>query len=428
MKLALMAAAGLGALMLPSCAVVSDLSVTGVAETIEQNATTLNEAHTKAMTAIIAVNVLRARDRWPTNYTTLSGIKSNPTMSLNSSANFTPLGLGNARNPFIGSSAALARNETANAEYSVNPFAQSDKTQSLLRPIQPDILLTYWDAGWPTETLMWVFVDSVKFPDVEKRWFINGDEFTDGASQETKDNTAKYVSIIKDARAGKILYKQLPNQSLDERNCKPYDPVYLRETLGGAGGGGGGDNPGLSGGGAGGRGGGGGGGGSMRDTINTVEELTGQKMILAPDVRPPKPGEPVIAPDKFNRKLLLCDTSDARWGFVDKDTGKVRAEIRTRSFDDMIYFLGETLRNASPGHPTPFDGVVLFNTYTARGDRKFAVRVEHAGQVYFIAPQSPNEEHDGFKDITGNVLSLLNQLYLYAQSDEFLRAPEARLR
>jgi len=54
--------------------------------------------------------------------------------------------------------------------------------------------------------------------------------------------------------------------------------------------------------------------------------------------------------------------------------------------------------------------------------------VEHAGRVYFIAPQTPLGDIDGPKDVTGNVLSLLNQLYLLAQSDEFLRAPEARIR
>ena len=99
-----------------------------------------------------------------------------------------------------------------------------------------------------------------------------------------------------------------------------------------------------------------------------------------------------------------------------------------RSFDDMIYFLGETLRSGTEDHPTVAGGVILFQTYSDRADKAFAVRVEHAGRVYFIAPQSPVGDTGGPKDVTGNVLSLLNQLYLLAQSDEFLRAPEARLR
>jgi hypothetical protein len=409
--------ASLGALALSAslsgCAVVSDLGVSGVAESIEENASTLNAAHTKAMTAIIAVNVLRARDRWPTNYTTLSGIKSNPTMTLNGSANFSPLGLGNARLPFSGSSASIARNETANAEYSVNPFANNDKSQSLLKPIQPEMLLNYWKAGWPRETLMWLFVDAVTFAGENEPWYIDGDEF--GAKPDASDvaNVPRYVDLIHRAKLHEIEFEQLPVTSQDKRNCTPYDPVYLRETLGGAG-------DGL----AGGRG----GGGSMNDTINTVERLTGKEMVLAPDTRVPKPGEPTVAPDKFNRKLLLCDPGDKGWGFVDSKTGKVLASVRIRSFDDMIYFLGETLRSAKDGQSVKVGGVVLFQTYDKRDGKQYAVRIEHAGRVYFIAPQSPIDDTGGVKDVTGNVLSLLNQLYQLAQSDEFLRAPEARLR
>src|SRR5690606_16622910 len=144
---------------LQGCASISNLGASGVAENIEGNAATLNDAHTRAMTAIIAMNVLRARDRWPTNYTTLSGIKSNPTLSLNGSASFSPLRLGNANAPFTGSPASVSRNERANAEYSVNPFSNNDKTQGLLKPIQPEQLENYWLAGWPRETLMWLFVD-----------------------------------------------------------------------------------------------------------------------------------------------------------------------------------------------------------------------------------------------------------------------------
>ncbi|HVY90563.1 MAG TPA: hypothetical protein VG942_16980 [Hyphomonadaceae bacterium] len=424
MILKLLAGAGLGALSISGCAIVSDLGATGVAENIESNAATLNEAHTRAMTSIIAMNVLRARDRWPTNYTTLSGIKSNPTLSLNAGASFSPLGLGNSRLPFAGSSANIARNETANAEYSVNPFSNNDKTQGLLSPIQPQMLLNYWNAGWPRETLMWVFVDSVLFPGASQPWQIDGDEFALNPSAIDVENSKRYLEIIHRAQANEVNFVQLPAPGPDARHCTPYDPVYLRETLGGAGGGG------LDGGagGGGGRAGGGGGGGNMTDTIRTVESLTGRQMILTDEKRTPKPGEASIAPDKFNRQLLLCDPAVPQWGFVDAKTGAVLATIRTRSFDDMIYFLGETLRSGTDEHPVVMGDVILFQTYSNRGNREFAVRVEHAGKVYFIAPQTPIEAHSGPKDVTGNVLSLLNQLYLLAQSDEFLQAPEARFR
>jgi hypothetical protein len=150
--------------------------------------------------------------------------------------------------------------------------------------------------------------------------------------------------------------------------------------------------------------------------------------VLARDNRSQKPpGEAQLSTDRLQRQLLLCDPAMMRWGFMD-DAGNEIAEIRTRSFDDMIYFLGETLRMSETGGEGVMGDVVLFKTYRERGDIHFAVRVEHAGEVYFIAPQSPTKVPGAGDDQTGNVLGLLNQLYQFAQSDEFLRAPDARLR
>lgn len=401
------AAALLGAVSLSGCAIVSDLGVTGLAESIEDNAATLNEAHTRAMTAIIAVNVLRARDRWPTNYTTLSGIKSNPTLALNGSANFSPLGLGNSPMPFAGSSASVARNETANAEYSVNPFANNDRTQSLLKPVGAETLAGYWNAGWPRETLMWMFIDAIKWRGEDQFGFVNGDDFSEPGSTAYRRGE-QFLGLIARAKEGSVVFDQLPNISQDARLCAPYDPVYLRETLVG---------------------------GiavaeeTMGNVVDVVERLTGKQLILSTDQRASRPaGEFDISPDRFQRRLLLCDRVGPRWGFMDRATGEEIAEIRTRSFDDMIYFLGETLRQSASKQEGQIGGVVLFRTYDARGGTRFAVRVEHAGAVYFIAPQSPDDNTRTREDQSGNVLGLLNQLYQFAQSDEFLRAPEARLR
>jgi hypothetical protein len=95
--------------------------------------------------------------------------------------------------PFVGSSANVSRNESANAEYSVNPFSNNDKTQGLLKPIQPEQLENYWLAGWPRETLMWLFVDAVTFEGEAQPWYIDGDEFSAVPSPADAANTARYV-------------------------------------------------------------------------------------------------------------------------------------------------------------------------------------------------------------------------------------------
>ena len=389
---------------------MSDLGVSGLARSIEDNAATLNEAHTRAMMAPIAINVLRARDSWPTNYTTLSGIKSNPTLSLNGGANFGPLGLGNPILPFGGSNASVSRNEAANAEYSINPFANNGGTQSLLKPVDPHILDRYWRSGWPREALIWMFVDAIKFNDGDAFSFVNGDGISNkNSSKSDKSATnnammSRYLGLIAAASSGAIDFGELAPKSATERGCTPYDPGFVKGKLASTTEG-------------------------MNDAINAIERLTGKTLVLAPDLQtrlPATQGDGGGVPDP--RKFLLCDAVAARWGFFDHQTGADIAEVRIRSFDDMIYFLGETLRTDPAGDVGAIGGVTLFRMYRHRTDQTFAVHLDYAADTYFVAPQSPRKVTGESIDQTGNVLGLLNQLYQFAQSDEFLRAPDARLK
>ncbi len=392
--------------LLPGCTSLADINHNGLAENIEENALTLNEAHTRAMTAIITANVLRARDRWPTNYTTLSGIKSNPTRSQGASASLTPLGLGNAPAPFANSGALVSRSEQANAEYSINPFSNSDRSQSLLRPISPAIFANYWNAGWPRDTLLWLFVDSIRYPDSDRFVFVNGDDFSDTSSIALAEAN-KFRDLIAAASRGDIEFGALAAPSQKARGCAAFDAAFLRATLGQ-------NVPANL---------------AYQDLINATQTLTGKKLVLAAEEAPSStPADATTPVDRFGRKLLLCDTAETRWGFTERASGRELAEIRTRSFDDMIYFLGETLRQSPNGDEGLMNGVVLFHVYRATPGVNFAVQIRHAGETYYVAPQHAVPIAGVRDDQSGNVIGLLNQLYQFAQSDDFLRAPDARLR
>jgi len=59
------------------------------------DAMALNKAYGDVGSSVIVTNVLRARDRWPTSYTTLTAINSTPSLTRASDINLNPLGLGN---------------------------------------------------------------------------------------------------------------------------------------------------------------------------------------------------------------------------------------------------------------------------------------------------------------------------------------------
>ncbi len=392
-------------LLAGGCISAPDLGPGGLAGTIEQNAADLNEAQTRSLIAIITKNVLRARDDQPTNYTTISGIKSNPVLQLNGAMRLGPLGFGNAAGPFTGSDASIARNETANAEYSVNPFANSDNYQSLYEPMAPEILRAYLDSGWPGDLLIYVFIDSAELMEGGARsggrFFVNADTVSDGAPASRQADL--FRALVRDAGNGTVEFEPIPNE-MKNRNCRPYSPrdlvtaFQLTET-------------------------------PPSEIIDTIERLTEKTVVMgSPDEKEAAPGETAKA---FAGQLHLCDPPRNEWRFINAADGQVRATVRLRSFDDMVYFLGETLREY-PNAPVTFGGqrlLVVKEKRDAKSDNGYSVAVEHGGEAYLVSGNRNRRFNpDDVSDRTGTVLSLLNQLYLRSQSAEFLRAPDSTLR
>ena len=128
---------------------------------ISENTSNINEAQARANNAIILKNILRARDRWPTSYSTLSGVQSQPQIVFGASATLDPLGLGNPPTPFGRSNATVTQDNTASASYNVNPFAEDNDGQNIYKPVGHEMFKEYWDARYPKDILLMLFVSSI---------------------------------------------------------------------------------------------------------------------------------------------------------------------------------------------------------------------------------------------------------------------------
>ena len=172
-------------LMLTGCGAiraVPHISTYELVRNISENAANINEAQARATNAIIVKNTLRARDRWPTSYSTLSGVAAQPEIVFSAGAEFTPLGLGNPPNPFGGSNASVSQDNTASAGYNVNPFADKSGGENVYTPITPTVFKEYWEAGWPKDILIMLFVASIKIGD---ETYVNDiDEYRAGRTSE----------------------------------------------------------------------------------------------------------------------------------------------------------------------------------------------------------------------------------------------------
>lgn len=145
---------------------------TPITRNIDDEAIALNNAHARSINGVITVNILRARDQWPTGYTTLSGVRFSPTRTFGGTLLLDPLGIrgdnpvGEGREkvarPLAGSTYSATGSLETGAQYSVNPFAEQDNSQSLYSTEQSEGLFRrYFEGGWPATVVLPLFVDSV---------------------------------------------------------------------------------------------------------------------------------------------------------------------------------------------------------------------------------------------------------------------------
>jgi hypothetical protein len=422
----------LAALLASGCVGI-DLGSSGLTDNIAKNAEALNDAHTRSIVSVISKNIIRASEHQPTNYTTMSGIKSSPLVEVTGGVDLDPLGIGDPSGALEASVGKIGRTERSNAEYSINPFGNSSAGNNLYVPLPEKTFSDYLGAGWPPEVLMYLFVGSITFSDVEQSslfkqeclttgsgassaktflcrpFHIDGDSAYDGACPSTTSDSfaCRFVRLIADVKNGTAVFAEYKT-TLAERDCKPFSPgsVFDQFSLKEA---------------------------KAPEMIDAVERITGRELIW--DAATSGPGG--------RAELKLCKKRTSEWRFQTRDAAPVAiATVRLRSFDDMIYFLGETVRD---GCVRQYSGSRFFTYATSRsvGQAKscdpahtenisrsiisvektlsFAGDFTIRDQNYYISPMGQVDVNDR----TGTVLSLLSQLYLRTQLNEFLKAPES---
>ncbi|MCI4645998.1 MAG: hypothetical protein MRY64_14545 [Hyphomonadaceae bacterium] len=356
---------------------------------IDEDALIMNDAQSRATNGMIVLNILRARDNWPTTYTTLSGVTNQPKRSLASELNLSPLGLGNPPGPFQSTSLKTTGSAGADAIYKVNPVIEGNGPQGLFQnSFTAQLFAGYWDAGWPREVLIPLFISevSVGAKDSDTKCLIDGDA-------PSNDDLACDVFAGKDS----ALFDDIGFEKPQPPQVDPTDlvcsrlPSELRELL----------------------------------LVESSENLQSRMKTLESEFS----GQfKLSASAGASSSLQICMPKNPADSRGEKPHAYFThglytyTDIRFRSFNDMIYFLGETLR----GKET-FD--YLFKVFEAEkvtSDLQYAAGVTHAEVDYVALPSCPleyNSEPCTEDDRTGTVLSLLSQIYLFSQSKELLAAP-----
>jgi hypothetical protein len=130
-----------------------------LARDIADEAISYNEAYSAAISGQILLNILRAYNRQPRQYMSMSGFSNDTPDSRQTSfsVNGLPLGeLGEEWGQGALSNQRVTRDEPV---YTVTPFAQDAFSRIARQATSPEVFRHYWETGWNRDLLLFLMVE-----------------------------------------------------------------------------------------------------------------------------------------------------------------------------------------------------------------------------------------------------------------------------
>lgn len=178
-KTAGMVAAGLGlagCALGPAASLNPDARRQALSRQIADDATAFNEAYGQAVSSQILLNILRARDRLPRYYLSMTGISDAPSVRLRGSAGIGGMLLGQGAPNWGVGSLGVERETQSRPSYAVQPFDAETLTRAAFQPTEPYVFAHYWKSGWPRDLLLLLMVDRIEKTDANGQVHIYENE------------------------------------------------------------------------------------------------------------------------------------------------------------------------------------------------------------------------------------------------------------
>lgn len=361
---------------------------------IVDDAIAFNEAYHGAITAQVLINIMRASDRQPRQYTSMSGFTQQGG-SRGASISVGGIALDQIGESWGEGEFGLESSRSITPDYSVAPFATQEFANLVLRPTNPLVFRYYWDSGWNPDLLLVLLVDRVRIVPVGG-----------GAARDLRNTAGTIAEDCSTSDEGGCAFvlamRQLALDLSRAERIAPPAPV------------------------------------DGRCAAFAVYAAPG--LAAAPYTRRPAPAASVD-PE--------CP--------VEIVVGNQRYLMALRSLDDVIYYVGHLMRpdpNApratmrgnerfarlgvtAPGMPlwanerAPLFRITEAN---AESERRFAATVTYAGRRYSAG--APNDRFcyvegnleacrtGSYGDVSGTVLELLVGILAFNQSSEAVAPPQ----
>jgi hypothetical protein len=132
-----------------------------LARQIADDAVAFNEAYARSVSGQILLNILRARDRQPRHYLSMSGIQDAPSIRFREAGTASSIPLGEGASPWGFGSVTLERESQSRPSYALQPFGPEALTRVAFQPTSVNVFAHYWNSGWPRDLLMLLLVETI---------------------------------------------------------------------------------------------------------------------------------------------------------------------------------------------------------------------------------------------------------------------------
>jgi len=132
-----------------------------LARQIADDAAAFNEAYARTVSSQILLNVLRARDRQPRYYLSMSGIADAPSLRYRENVGVGSVPLGEGASPWGFGSFGFERETQSRPSYAVQPLSAETLTKTVFQPTPTNVFAHYWRSGWSHDLLLFLMVERI---------------------------------------------------------------------------------------------------------------------------------------------------------------------------------------------------------------------------------------------------------------------------
>ncbi|MDX2235493.1 MAG: hypothetical protein NW200_13430 [Hyphomonadaceae bacterium] len=128
---------------------------------IADDAAAFNEAYARTVSGQILLNILRARDRQPRYYLSMSGIADAPSLRFRENVGVSGTPLGEGGSPWGFGSFGFERETSSRPSYAVQPLSAETLTKTVFQPTPTNVFGHYWQSGWSRDLLILLMVERI---------------------------------------------------------------------------------------------------------------------------------------------------------------------------------------------------------------------------------------------------------------------------